>query len=50
MLLWILAFVFIVFWLLGMVTAHTMGGFIHALLVVAAVTILIRVISGKQVM
>ncbi len=38
-----------VLWLLGFVTAHTMGGLIHLLLVIAVVVILIRVIQGRRV-
>ena len=46
--LWILAVVMLVLWLLGMITAHTMGGFIHILLVVAIVVVLVRIISGRR--
>ncbi len=44
-----LAIVLIVLWLLGMVSAYTMGGLIHVLLVVAVVVILVRVIQGRKV-
>jgi len=43
-----IAIILLVLWLLGMVSAHTMGGFIHALLVVAIVMFLVRVISGRK--
>lgn len=43
-----IAVVLIILWLLGFVTAYTMGGFIHILLVIAAVMILIRVIQGRR--
>ena len=43
-----IAVVLIVLWLLGFVTSYTMGGFIHALLVIAVVVILIRVIRGRR--
>lgn len=43
-----LAALLIVLWLLGMVTAYTVGGFIHLLLVVAIAVVLIRVIQGRQ--
>ncbi len=43
------AVVLVVLWLLGLVTSYTMGGFIHALLVIAIVVILIRVIQGRRV-
>jgi hypothetical protein len=46
--LYTIAVVLIVLWLLGMVTAYTMGGFIHILLVVAVVVVLLRVISGRS--
>jgi Protein of unknown function (DUF3185)/Family of unknown function (DUF5670) len=47
--LYTLAFVLIVLWLLGLVSSYTMGGFIHVLLVIAVVVILLRVISGRRV-
>ena len=43
-----IAIVLVVLWLLGLVTSYTMGGLIHALLVVAIVVILIRVIQGRR--
>jgi len=43
-----IAVVLIVLWLLGLVTANTMGGLIHVLLVIAIVVILLRVISGRR--
>lgn len=46
--LYTLAVVLIILWLLGMVTAYTMGGLIHILLVIAIVVILLRVISGRK--
>jgi hypothetical protein len=44
-----LAIVLLVLWLLGMVSSYTMGGFIHILLVVAVVSVLIRVIQGRRI-
>jgi hypothetical protein len=44
-----IALVLIVLWVLGLVSAYTMGGFIHLLLVVAIIVILIRVIQGRRV-
>lgn len=41
--------ILVVLWLLGMVTSYTMGGLIHILLVLAIVTVLIRVIQGRRV-
>lgn len=46
----ILAVVLIVLWLLGLVTSYTLGGFIHVLLVFAAVVVLLRVIGGRRAM
>ncbi len=43
-----LAIILIVLWLLGLVSAYTMGGFIHVLLVIAVVMILLRVIQGRR--
>jgi hypothetical protein len=45
--LYTIAIVLLILWLLGLVTSVTMGGFIHVLLVVAIVVILLRVISGR---
>lgn len=41
--------ILVVLWLLGMVTSYTMGGLLHILLVLAIVTVLIRVIQGRRV-
>ncbi|MGD0597630.1 MAG: lmo0937 family membrane protein [Sedimentisphaerales bacterium] len=46
--LYTLAVVLIILWLLGLVTSNTMGGFIHILLVIAIVVILVRIISGRK--
>lgn len=46
--LWTIAVVLLVLWLLGFVSSYTMGGFIHILLVVAIVVVLIRVIQGRK--
>ena len=46
-LLWTVAIVLVLMWLLGMVTSYTIGGFIHILLVVALIVVLIRVIQGR---
>ncbi|MGB3609342.1 MAG: lmo0937 family membrane protein [Cellvibrio sp.] len=45
--LYTIAVVLIVLWLLGMVTSTALGGFIHILLVIAVIAILIRVINGR---
>jgi hypothetical protein len=44
-----LVVILIVMWLLGMVTSYTMGGLLHALLVLAVIVILIRVLQGRTV-
>jgi hypothetical protein len=46
--LYTIALVLVILWLLGLVTGTTMGGFIHILLVIAVVVILLRVISGRK--
>jgi hypothetical protein len=46
--LYTLAFLLIVLWLLGMVSSYTIGGFIHILLVIAVVMILVDLISGRK--
>jgi len=46
--LWTLFVILFVMWLLGMVTSYTMGGFIHILLVLALVSVLIQLISGRR--
>ena len=46
--LYTIAVVLVILWLLGLVTSYTMGGFIHALLVIAIIVILLRVISGRK--
>lgn len=43
-----IAIILVVLWLLGMVSAVTMGGFIHVLLVIALVMVLLRVIQGRR--
>ena len=46
--LWTIAMILLVMWLLGMVTSYTLGGFVHILLVVAIVVVLVRVIQGRR--
>ena len=46
--LYTIAAVLIIFWLLGVVTSFTLGGFIHILLVIAIIVILIRLIRGED--
>ena len=47
--LYTIALVFIILWLLGLVSSYTMGGFIHILLVVALVVLLVRIIQGNRI-
>ena len=46
--LYTIAVVLVVLWLLGLVSSYTMGGLIHVLLVIAIVVVLLRVISGRS--
>lgn len=48
--LWTIAVVLLVLWLLGLVTSYTLGGFIHILLVIAIVVVLLRIIQGRKVL
>jgi len=46
--LWTIAVVLVILWLLGLITSYTMGGFIHVLLVIAIIVVLVNVISGRR--
>jgi hypothetical protein len=46
--LWTIAVILAVLWLLGLVSSYTMGGFIHILLILAIVVVLINVIQGRR--
>jgi hypothetical protein len=46
--LYTLAVVLLILWLLGLVTSYTIGGFIHVLLVIALVVVLLRIIGGRK--
>lgn len=46
--LYTIAVILIVLWLLGLVTSYTVGGFIHILIVVAIIMVLVRLISGRS--
>ena len=46
--LYTIAIILIVLWLLGMVSSYTINGFIHILLVIAIIVILVRIISGRK--
>ena len=48
--LWTIAVILIILWLLGLVSSVTMGGFIHLLLVIAIIVVLVRIIQGRRVL
>jgi Family of unknown function (DUF5670) len=48
--LWTVAVILLVLWGVGLVSSYTLGGFIHILLILAVVTVLIRVIKGRRVL
>ena len=48
--LYTIAIILIILWLLGLVTSFTIGGFIHILLVIAIIIILLRLIKGNRVL
>jgi hypothetical protein len=47
--LYTIAVILVVLWLLGLVTSYTMGGFVHVLLVIAIVAVLLNVIRGRKI-
>jgi hypothetical protein len=47
--LWTIGVILLILWLLGLVTAHTFGGAVHVLLVIALVVIVIRVLQGRRI-
>jgi hypothetical protein len=48
--LWTICVIMIVLWLVGIVTAYTMGGLIHILLIIAIIVMLVRIIQGRKVL
>ena len=46
--LYTIAVILVVLWLLGLVTSYTMGGFIHVLLVIAVIVVLLNLIQGRR--
>lgn len=46
--LYTIAVILIILWLLGLVTSYTVGGFIHILLVIAIIVVLLRIINGRS--
>jgi hypothetical protein len=47
--LWTIALVLLVLWLLGLMSGYALGGFIHVLLVIALVIVVLRIIQGRRV-
>lgn len=47
--LWTIAVILIVLWLLGLLTSYTLGGFIHILLVIALIVVIVSFIQGRRV-
>jgi hypothetical protein len=47
--LWTIAVILLVLWLLGLVTGYTLGGLIHILLVIAVIVVIVRIIQGRRV-
>jgi len=48
--LWTIALILLILWLLGLVTSYTLGGFIHILIVIAIVVVVIRIIQGRKLL
>ena len=46
--LWTIAVILIILWVLGLASAYTLGGFIHVLLVIAIIVIIVQVIKGRR--
>lgn len=46
--LWTIAVVLIILWLLGLVSSYTMGGFIHVLLIIALIVVVVSIIQGRR--
>jgi hypothetical protein len=46
--LWTIAMLLLILWLLGMISSYTLGGFIHILLLLAVIAVLIRLIQGRS--
>jgi hypothetical protein len=47
--LYTIALILVILWLLGLVTSYTLGGFIHILIVIAVIVVLLRIISGRKI-
>jgi len=47
--LWTIAVLLLILWALGMVTSYTLGGFIHILLILAVISVAVRLIQGRRI-
>jgi hypothetical protein len=47
--LWTIAVILVILWLLGLVSSYTMGGFVHILLVIAVIVVLVNIIQGRRI-
>lgn len=48
--LWTIAVILLVLWLLGLITGTTLGGFVHVLIILAIIVVVIRLIQGRRVL
>ncbi len=48
--LYTIALILLVLWLLGLVSSYTLGGFIHVLIVIAVIVLLVRLIQGRRIL
>jgi hypothetical protein len=48
--LWTIAVILLILWLLGFITANTFGGFIHILLIIALILVILNLIRGKKIL
>lgn len=48
--LWTITVVLVILWVMGLISSYTMGGFIHILLVIAGITLLLRIIQGRRIL
>ena len=46
--LWTIVLILLILWLFGMITATTMGGFLHVLLVIAVIVVILNLLSGRR--
>ncbi|MBP1744889.1 MAG: uncharacterized protein H6Q58_1867 [Firmicutes bacterium] len=48
--LWTIAVILLILWLLGFITANTFGGFIHVLLIIALILVILNLIRGRKIL